>query len=99
MLEQAVEKLTEPWGQVIESTNLTKTIQASIFAPGGRQGIASAGLVSTRTATILAPSFIRILDGTLFAHNGFVATSLLVVDLRRVICCAVRPKYSSTPDV
>jgi hypothetical protein len=33
-----------------------QTIQASIYAPSGRQGIASAGLVSTRPATILAPS-------------------------------------------
>jgi hypothetical protein len=28
-----------------------ETIQASIYAPSGRQGIASAGLVSTRPAT------------------------------------------------
>jgi hypothetical protein len=33
-----------------------QTIQASIYAPSGRQGIASAGFVSTRTVTILAPS-------------------------------------------
>ena len=31
-------------------------IQASIYAPGGRQSIASAGFVSTRPATILAPT-------------------------------------------
>jgi len=30
-----------------------QTIQASICAPSGRQGIASAGFVSTRRATIL----------------------------------------------
>ncbi len=34
-------------------------MQGSIYAPSGRQGIASAGLVSTRTVTILAPSFFR----------------------------------------
>jgi len=33
-----------------------ETIQASIYAPSGRQGIASAGFISTRTATILAPA-------------------------------------------
>jgi len=33
-------------------------IQASIYAPSGRQRITSAGLVSTRSVTILAPSFI-----------------------------------------
>ena len=33
-----------------------ETIQASIYATSGRQGIASAGLVSTRTVTILARS-------------------------------------------
>ncbi len=43
-------------------TDITKsyqTIQASIYAPSGRQGIASAGFVSTRAATILAPSSFR----------------------------------------
>jgi len=33
-------------------------IQASIYAPSDRQGIASAGLISTRSATILAHLFI-----------------------------------------
>jgi len=32
-------------------------IQASIYAPSGRQGIVSAGFVSPRTVTILAPSW------------------------------------------
>jgi hypothetical protein len=35
-----------------------ETIQASIYAPGGRQGINSAGLVSTHPATILGPSLV-----------------------------------------
>ncbi len=32
-----------------------ETIRTNIYGPSGRQGIASAGFVSTRTATILAP--------------------------------------------
>src|SRR6185503_2260773 len=36
---------------------LTKTIRAGVYAPRGRQGIASSGYVSTRRATILAPSY------------------------------------------
>ena len=44
-----------------------ETIQASTYAPSGRQGIASAGLVSTRPATILAPSLDR---RQLFARRG-----------------------------
>ena len=36
--------------------NLTK--RYSIYEPSGRQGIVSAGLISTRRATILAPPFI-----------------------------------------
>ncbi len=51
---------------------LTKRYKASIFAPSGRQGIASAGFVSTRPATILAPSLVRVgLDlGSLFQIRG-----------------------------
>ena len=36
-------------------TYLYETIQASIYALSSRQGIASAGFVSTHPATILAP--------------------------------------------
>ena len=39
-------------------TESYETIQVSIYAPSGRQGMVSAGFVSTRPATILAPSFI-----------------------------------------
>ncbi len=35
-----------------------QTIRTSIYGPSGRQGIASSGYVSTRPATILAPSII-----------------------------------------
>jgi hypothetical protein len=35
-------------------------LPASIYATSGRQGIASAGYVSTRPATILAPSVLRL---------------------------------------
>jgi hypothetical protein len=37
-------------------TKSYEKIRTSIYAPSGRQGIASSGYVSTRPATILAPS-------------------------------------------
>jgi hypothetical protein len=52
-------------------------MRASIYAPSGRQGIASAGLVSTRTVTILAPSFY--FDGLRF--SPFVCASWLALAL------------------
>ena len=39
-------------------TKSYETIRTSIYGPCSRQGIASSGYVSTRRATILAPSFI-----------------------------------------
>ena len=39
-------------------TGTYQTIRTSIYGPSGRQGIASSGYVSTRPATILAPSLL-----------------------------------------
>jgi hypothetical protein len=63
MVPRAGVEPAPPFGERILSPvigplpDLTKRYKPVFYAPSGRQGIASAGLVSTRPATILAPSY------------------------------------------
>ena len=73
-----------PFGQRILSPvigplpNLTKRYKPSIYAPSGRRRLVSAGLVSTRPATILAPSKL----GLEFTLNSRISNSSVEETLR-----------------
>ncbi len=67
-----------------------QTIQASIYAPSGRQGIVSAGPISTRRATILAPPFI-LRNDSLYPFYSLSQRHLLPFDPGQSIICHNRP--------
>ena len=75
----------ESWQTMLEALSIFLTNQY-LTGSGGRQRIASAGYVSTRTATILAPSFRKrrsshITSGILRGPTQLAVTVNMKIDL------------------